>query len=126
MQCMYVNKLLKQGMGVVKYFHVHIPPAISRLCFHTYMSLYFCCIIQFNCAFYVHTIAVDVRLMVTCRSHSTGSLVSVADSLSSGGGAIDEGNTPKLEEYIEVFLTILIILNVQRRRNPATKPYVQY
>jgi hypothetical protein len=55
------------------------------------------------------------------RSHSTGSLVSVADSLSSGIGAVDETNTPKLEEYIEVFLNILIILNVQRGRNPATR-----
>ncbi|CAI8053290.1 Ultraviolet-B receptor UVR8 [Geodia barretti] len=55
------------------------------------------------------------------RSHSTGSLVSVADSLSSGIGAVDDTNAPKLDEYIEVFLTILIILNVQRGRNPATR-----
>jgi hypothetical protein len=45
----------------------------------------------------------------------------VADSLSSGIGAVDDTNAPKLEEYIEVFLTILIILNVQRGRNPATR-----
>ena len=51
------------------------------------------------------------------------SLVSVADSISSGGAANDEGDTPKLEEYIEIFLSILISLNLQRRRKTNSKRY---
>ena len=51
------------------------------------------------------------------------SLVSVADSISSGGAASDEGDTPKLEEYIEIFLAILISLNLQRRRKTNSKRY---
>ena len=54
------------------------------------------------------------------RSHSTGSLVSVADSVSSGGGLSDEEEEPKLEEYIEMVLTILIILNVRRKKKPTS------
>ena len=60
-------------------------------------------------------------VVVVDRSHSTGSLMSVADSLSSGGGLGDEEEEPKLEEYIEMFLTILIILNVRRKRKATSR-----
>lgn len=46
--------------------------------------------------------------------------MSVADSLSSGGGLSDEEEEPKLEDYIEMFLTILIILNVRRKKKPTS------
>ena len=48
----------------------------------------------------------------------------MADSVGSGGGPIDEDRTPKLEEYIEIFLIVLIILNVQRREKPTAKRYI--
>lgn len=45
--------------------------------------------------------------------------MSVSDSVSGGGGSSDEATIPKLEEYIEVFLIILILLNVRRKEKPA-------
>ena len=50
------------------------------------------------------------------RSHSTGSLASMADGVGSGLGVGEEGEMPKLEEFIETFLTILIILNIRRTK----------
>lgn len=40
----------------------------------------------------------------------------MADSVGSGVGVGEEGEMPRLEEYIETFLTILIILNIRRTK----------
>lgn len=58
------------------------------------------------------------------RSHSTGSLASMADSVSSGVGVGEEGEMPGLEEYIETFLTILIILNIRRTKKSMSRMWV--
>ena len=67
------------------------------------------------------------------RSYSTGSLISVADSVSisssgvgGGGGGLFNGDSddPKLEEYIEMFITILIVLDIRRRKKPTSRMYV--
>ena len=51
----------------------------------------------------------------------------MADSISSGsggGGLSENSDSSRLEEYIETFITILIILNIRRRKQPTTGMYV--
>ena len=70
----------------------------------------------------------------SCRSNSTGSLVSLISGGGGegrGGGGGGEGHqiqgdqqpaadhTPQLETYVETFITVLIILNHRRRQKPA-------
>ncbi|XP_064397834.1 uncharacterized protein LOC135344542 isoform X2 [Halichondria panicea] len=51
------------------------------------------------------------------RSNSTGSLLSMVSSASDSAHSEDPG--PSLETYLELFLTVLVILNHRRRQKPA-------
>ena len=44
----------------------------------------------------------------------------MTDSVSSGGGTGNEVEAPRLEDYVEMFLTILIVLNSRRKKRPAS------